>query len=277
MLVALPVSWCALWVGSSIYQGAGTLGMEGLIAFALLLLSVVSGTMVLMLIRRRRLNAAAARRWLEKERAMVRESVDTVLDPTLTQEETLEIVDGLIRPPARHTDRYVVVTELSAPSQVLMNRARKAVTTVNSAEVKRQHLLDDVANDLVLPQQLWEIARILRAQTHLRQEQRKARQGVVTPELRAVLEPQQAALERSIAAVTARVSGLERYAYRVQEADAALRAREALANNDKYRDLLAQTDDEQGMRELNAQSKALETTLARSVRDAVEAGQTLNR
>ena len=99
--------------------------------------------------------------------------------------------------------------------------------------------------------------------------------GVVTPELMAVLEPQQEALRRSVAAVTARVESLERYAHRVQEADAALRARAALDNNDKYRALLAHTDDADAMRSLEASGDALEQTLAKSVREAIEAGQTL--
>lgn len=267
---AVIASWALLSIAGVLYRGVG---VWGLVAFVIVLGSIFAGLLILGSMRRRRLTVAAERR-----RALA--THDLVFDPALDEQERLAAVDGLI--PAlgatrRHDDRYVVAGELSAPSQVLLNRARRAVSTVNASQAKRLRLLDDVGNDLILPQQLWEIARILRAQTHLQQEQRHATQGVVTPELRAVLEPQQAALERSIAAVTSRVGGLERYAHRVQEADAALRAREALANNDKYRELLAQTDDTQGLDELTAQSDALEITLARSVRDALEAGQSLGR
>ncbi|MGR6916960.1 hypothetical protein ACU635_22220 [[Actinomadura] parvosata] len=83
-------------------------------------------------------------------------------------------------------------------------------------------------------------------------------------------------LRRSVASVTARVERLERYAHRVQEADAALRAREALDNNDKYRGLLARTDDAEGLRDLEARGAALEETLAESVRVASDAGRTLS-
>ncbi|WP_155347659.1 hypothetical protein [Acrocarpospora pleiomorpha] len=98
----------------------------------------------------------------------------------------------------------------------------------------------------------------------------------MTAELSAVLEPQQAALQRSVDSVTSRVEGLERYAYRVQEADAALRAREALRNNDKYLALLAHTDDTEGLAQLTSQADVLERTVASSIQEAVEAGQTLS-
>jgi hypothetical protein len=203
------------------------------------------------------------------------------MDPALTEEERLAILDRFIprlaedQPDGPGPERFVIVSELSPPSRALLERARQAVATVYSSQVMRRRLLDGLANEVLLPRQLWEIAALLRTQTHLQDEQHRARQGVMTPELLAVLEPQQDALNRSVAAVTARVEGLERYARRVQEADAALRAREALDNNDKYRELLAHTDDADGMRALDAHGDALENTLARSVREAIEAGQTL--
>ncbi|MGP3965390.1 hypothetical protein ACTWPT_56530 [Nonomuraea sp. 3N208] len=228
---------------------------------------------------RRRALAAEEQRLLARERDHVRRTVDLVMDPALTGEERLAVLDCFI-PRLAHDhpgvrERFVAVSELSPPSRALLERARQAVTTVHSSQVMRRRLLDGLANEVLLPRQIWEIAMLLRAQTHLQDEQHGARQGVVTAELLAVLEPQQEALNRSVAAVTARVEGLERYARRVQEADAALRAREALDNNDKYRALLAHTDDADGMRALAAHGDALEETLARSVREAIEAGQTL--
>ncbi|RVX42435.1 hypothetical protein EDD27_5062 [Nonomuraea polychroma] len=243
----------------------------------LLLCGIVVGHDVL----RRRALAAEERRLLARERDHVRRTVDLVMDPALTEEERLAVLDCFIprlaedRPDASGPERFVIVSELSPPSRALLERARQAVTTVYSSQVMRRRLLDGLANEVLLPRQVWEIAALLRTQTHLQDEQHRARQGVVTPELLAVLEPQQEALNRSVAAVTARVEGLERYARRVQEADAALRAREALDNNDKYRELLAHTDDADGMRALAAHGDALEDTLARSVREAIEAGQTL--
>ncbi|TMR24591.1 hypothetical protein ETD86_04410 [Nonomuraea turkmeniaca] len=229
--------------------------------------------------RRRAALAAEEQRLLAQERDHVRRTVDLVMDPDLAEEERLAVLDCFVPrlapadPDVR--DRFVVVSELSPPSRALLARARKAVTTVYASLAMRRRLLDGLANEVLLPRQIWELATLLQAQTHLQEEQHRARQGVVTPELLAVLEPQQEALDRSVAAVAARVEGLERYARRVQEADAALRAREALDNNDKYRALLAHTDDTDGMRTLAAHGDALEETLARSVREAIEAGQTL--
>ncbi|TYB63870.1 hypothetical protein FXF51_22700 [Nonomuraea sp. PA05] len=231
-------------------------------------------------VRRRSLAAEEARR-LAQERDHVRRTVDFVADPGLSEEQRLAVIDSFVprlrvsRAPYR--DRVVLVPELSPAARALLERARRAVMSVYTSQVMRQRLLDGLANEVLLPRQIWEIAMLLRVQTHLHEEQDRAVRGVVvTPELRAVLEPQQEALRRSVAAVTGRVEQLERYARRVQEADAALRAREALDNNDKYRALLAHTDDAEGMRALEDHGVALEETLARSVRVAIEAGHTLS-
>ncbi|NRQ40853.1 hypothetical protein HII36_54975 [Nonomuraea sp. NN258] len=225
--------------------------------------------------------ATQERHRLADERKAVERKVDLVLDPDLTPHERLTIIDGFIpRLNARaalrpYLKRFVVVSELSPSSKELLTRARRAVTSVSRSRVAGTGLLDDVANEVLLPRQVWEIARLLHVQTQLQQEQEQARRGLMTAELRAVLEPQQAALTRSVAKVTARVAALEEYAHRVATADAALKAREALANNGKYQELLAHTDDAEGMNELMARGEALESTLARSVRDAIDAGRTL--
>ncbi|MFG2073020.1 hypothetical protein [Nonomuraea maritima] len=230
---------------------------------------------------RRREDAAEERRLLARERDHVRRTVDFVADPDLTEEERLAVIDSFVpRLGARAdravlTERLVLVRELPPPARALLERARRAVTSVYASLAMRHRMLDGLANEVVLPRQIWEIAVLLRTQASLQEEQDRARRGLVTPELEAVLEPQQEALRRSLAAVTSRVESLERYARRVQEADAALRAREALDNNHKYRALLARTHDQDAVRALEAQGEALEETLARSVREAVEAGRTL--
>ncbi|AQZ60838.1 unnamed protein product [[Actinomadura] parvosata subsp. kistnae] len=249
-------------------------GLLGVCAFL-----VARDTMPRDMAPRRALTAEEARR-LARERDHVRRTVDFVADPDLTEEQRLTIIDSFIpgrgasRAPYR--DRLVLVPELSPSARALLERARAAVMAVYTSRVMRRRLLDGLANEVLLPRQIWEIATLLRLQTDLHEEQERAMRGVVTPELMAVLEPQQEALRRSVASVTARVERLERYARRVQEADAALRAREALDNNDKYRDLLARTDDTEGMRDLEARGAALEETLAESVRVAIDAGRTLS-
>ncbi|UBU12883.1 hypothetical protein [Nonomuraea gerenzanensis] len=170
-----------------------------------------------------------------------------------------------------YAGRYVVPSELDDPALDLLARARRAIRDVTGSRVHRLGLLDAVANDVVLPERLWEIARLVRVHTGLRAEQALALTEVVTPELTAVLGPQQEALRRSVAAVTERVWELEAYASRVRSADSALRASELQQSNDTYLDLLAQTGEEEGVRALSDQADALTRTL----REAIAAGETL--
>jgi len=277
-LASLAASVGVLLTGITLFVRLGPLAA---VVAVLLAPVVLCGFVLVHDVFRRRALTTEEQRLLAQERDHVRRTVDLIADPALTEEERLAVLDCFIPRLAQgvsgspYRDRFVVVTELPATARAQLDRARRAVTVVYRSQVMHRRLLDGLANEVLLPQQVWEIARLLRTQTDLQEEQNRARQGLVTPELLAVLEPQQEALNRSVAAVTARVEGLERYARRVREADAALRAREALDNNHKYRALLAHTDDAEGMRALTAHGDALEETLARSVREAIEAGQTL--
>ncbi|MET8140945.1 hypothetical protein ABZU32_11610 [Sphaerisporangium sp. NPDC005288] len=186
---------------------------------------------------------------------------------------------AVLSSPARlvrlYQDRYVVPADLDRSARLLLDRAGHAVETVYASRVNQMGWLDPVANDVVLPRRLWEIARVLRTQSELRAEHARATGGVLTPELRAVLEPQLAALRRSAGEVTGQVAALEAYARRVQAADAALHAEDLLRSNDKYRDLLAHTDDLEGLRDLASRAHGVGAVLASSVREAVAAGRTL--
>ncbi|TMR22365.1 hypothetical protein ETD86_11740 [Nonomuraea turkmeniaca] len=161
----------------------------------------------------------------------------------------------------RYAGRYVVPAQLDSPALDLLARARQAVMEVSGSRVHRLGLLDAIANDVVLPERLWEIASLLRTHTELRAEQAAALAEVMTPELTAVLEAQREALGRSVAAVAGRVRELEAYASRVREADAALRAQELQKSHHRYRDLLAQTGDTEGLRHLIGQAGALTKSL----------------
>ncbi|MDH2424991.1 hypothetical protein [Sphaerisporangium sp. TRM90804] len=63
--------------------------------------------------------------------------------------------------------------------------------------------------------------------------------------------------------------------HRVQEADAALRARHLLQSNDKYHALLARPTTPRGLRTLAHRADGVEDMLARTVSEAVAAGHTL--
>lgn len=175
----------------------------------------------------------------------------------------------------QYRTRYVIPVDLDVEANQLLERARTACGRVLSSEVYGRGLFNAIANDVVLPGQLWEIARLLREHTTLRAEQNRAASGVVTPELMAVLEPQRRALGRSLDAVTQRIQALEAYAYRVQEADAALMAQELLQSNSRYQALLAQTDDLSAMNALQRDTDAAAEALGRSIRNAIDAGKAL--
>ena len=253
----------------------------------LLTIPAITGVFIVRARRRAAIQRALAARRLAAARDRVLRSVDIVLDPSLTEVERLLIIDGFIPefrtqgvPGPRYgplNDRFVVVNDLLPKFRLVLERVRKATSIVHGSEVKRLGLLDGVGNDVILPRETWEISRLLLRQTLLIQRQLEARRGVVlTTELKAVLAPQEAALVRSFEATLHRVNIVEEYARRVQEADAALRAQALLGDNDQYRALLAHTDDVEGMQYLSRQSLAVSGVLAKSVREAVEAGQTLN-
>ncbi|WP_143044116.1 hypothetical protein [Nonomuraea jiangxiensis] len=236
--------------------------------------------------RRARLRWERAALQLAAEREHVRRTVDMVLDPSLTMEEQLVVIDGFI-PRLRSQgvpdprvgplrDRLVVVSDLTPNARKLLDRARRAVWAIYGSRVNRLKMLDDIANDIILPREVWEIAHLLLTQSLLAKRQQEARRAVLaTAEFEAVLAPQEAALRRSIEGTMERVVIVEEYARRVQEADAALLAQEMLGDNDQYRNLLARTDDVEGMRQLTYQAVAASEVLAKSVRDAIEVGQML--
>jgi hypothetical protein len=158
----------------------------------------------------------------------------------------------------------VLPADLDDPALDLLARARQAIAAVFGSRVNRLGLLDSVANDVVLPERLWEIARLLRVHTGLRAEQAEALTEVMTPELADVLDAQRRALAHSVAAVEEQVRELEEYAHRVRTADAALRAHDLRESDPRYRDLLALTTDTEAVPRLIDQADALTGILRRA-------------
>jgi hypothetical protein len=133
-------------------------------------------------------------------------------------------------------------------------------------------------SELVLPEQLWDIAQVLREHTALRARQREVARGMATAELEAVLGPQRRALVLSVDAIKRKVDLLDRYADRVRSADAALRAEAALADGDRYIELLARTEpagDTSVVQGFTDEAAALKETLTRTINAARDAGRTL--
>jgi hypothetical protein len=180
-----------------------------------------------------------------------------------------------LRAVRRHHRDYLCPEDFDDRSRSLLGRAQQAVDSVLSSPVNTEGLLDTIANGVVLPHRLWDLARLLRDQTTLRARQRAATGGLMTPELQAVLTPQRQALDHSVAAVTQQVEALEVYAYRVGLAEAAYRGRQLMVDNDDYLELLARTDDQSALGDLAQHAQLVETTLKTSLNDAFEAGRTL--
>ncbi|MEU4603923.1 hypothetical protein AB0F43_13160 [Kribbella sp. NPDC023972] len=174
--------------------------------------------------------------------------------------------------------KYLLPDDFDDEAGRLLGRAQRAVKTVLEATVTRRGMLDDVKNELVLPEQLWDIGQVLREQTVLRARQREVAKGMATAELEAVLGPQRRALALSVDAIKRKVDLLERYADRVRSADAALRAEAALEDGDRYIELLARTEpagDTSVVQSFADEATALRDTLTRSINAARDAGRTL--
>ncbi|AQZ60832.1 unnamed protein product [[Actinomadura] parvosata subsp. kistnae] len=132
--------------------------------------------------------------------------------------------------------RYVLVDDLDVPAAALLVRARRAIATVTGSRVNADGLLDDVRNAVMLPEQEWEIARLLAKLSALRGTYAEAG----APGFEAVAR----ALRDSEAAVLARVEALERYAAGVADAERAyvtqVRIEELRSRAHQYEDLAAE-------------------------------------
>lgn len=183
----------------------------------------------------------------------------------------------------RHHGRYVTAAMLEPLDAALLERTVTATATVLRSRVDRDGLLDGIANRVILPRQEWEIAETLAELTRLRREQAEARSGPVTGRISEMLRSQEEALKVATRALARRISALEAYARRTEEAEqvyAEWRTLQDLADDsDAYRELLSRTvrDDlaagEVG--ELAERASNLEASLRESVEQARLAGLTL--
>ena len=178
--------------------------------------------------------------------------------------------------------RYLLPEDWDKESTALMHRARKAVRTVQDAEVNKRGLLDAAKNEVLLPEQLWDIGRVLQQLSALRTRHAEIGEQLEAGHLGAVLEPQRQALDLSARAMQDKVAKLEQYAEQVREADAVLKAeavlKDALEDRERYVELLASTEiavNSDLIEELSKETADLHTVLSRSVAAALETGLTL--
>ncbi|NDU76150.1 hypothetical protein GWI34_26495 [Actinomadura sp. DSM 109109] len=182
-----------------------------------------------------------------------------------------------------HHGRYLLPADFDEPAAGLLVRAQRAVDAVLGSRTHRAGLLDDINNAVVLPRQEWAIAAVLAEHARLRRERRAQRPERLSPRVRALLEPQDRALELSVRSVTGRIEALEAYARRAAEADDAYHEAGVLRGlpeqNARYRDLLARTaadamaDEE--IRGMAEDARRAELALRERVAGAVRAGHDL--
>jgi hypothetical protein len=163
-----------------------------------------------------------------------------------------------------------------------MLRAQQAVRSVQESDVNQRGLLDAVKNEIVLPENLWDLGRVLQQQSVLRVRQSELAEQLPGAQLEAVLAPQRQAIELSATAMEAKVAKLEQYAEQVREADAVLKAESILASaledRDRYVELLSSTEiagHSDLIDELSKETADLQAVLHRSITAALETGQTL--
>jgi hypothetical protein len=178
--------------------------------------------------------------------------------------------------------QYLSAADWDEESAALMLRAQDAVRAVEDSEVHERGLLDAVKNDVVLPEQLWDLGRVLQQVSVLRAQQAAIGKGLDEAQSTQVFGAQRQALNLSAAAMEAKVVKLEQYAQQVRQADAVLRAEAAAqlaaAGSDQYLELLATTEvagSSSLLEELSKDSADVHQALTRSLAAALETGQAL--
>jgi hypothetical protein len=183
----------------------------------------------------------------------------------------------------KYQGKYLLAEDWDADATALMRRAQLAVDAIQASEVNKNGLLDAAKNDVVLPEQLWDIGRVLQQLSSLRARQADIEEQLRTARLEAVLQPQRQALELSATAMETKVAKLEQYADQVREADAVLKVESvlegALQDRDRYVELLSSTEiagQNDLIEELSRESADLSAALSRRVAAALETGQALS-
>ncbi|MEV4162199.1 hypothetical protein [Nonomuraea dietziae] len=185
----------------------------------------------------------------------------------------------LIQQARWYDGRYYLREDFDAEALPLLARTQRAINSVLGSHVNAEGLLDDVRNSVMLPQQEWEIARLLAKLSALRAEHNELIADGIAPEVAKAVQPLERALLNSEAAVAARVEALERYAGHVAEAERAYHAHgqieELRARLPRYEELVAESGADgfavPEISRLSEDADRLERALRRSVSSAHEA------
>lgn len=174
--------------------------------------------------------------------------------------------------------RYVLLDVLGGEPRALLRRALEASRAVLTSEAHQQGKLDRQRNDVVLPVQLWGLARDLEEHRRLSGE---LPEEVSTEEGQRAREASRAALRRYLRSVEQRVVALEEYAKQVdwidilnRKLEVEVQEHEQLARtHGEILDLLARTEAGGLAVEESEQLSAEASRLTQSLAEAVEAAR----
>ncbi|GAA1461875.1 hypothetical protein NE857_13525 [Nocardiopsis exhalans] len=184
---------------------------------------------------------------------------------------------------ARYHGHYIRAEDLDKDSQRLLLRVQRVRTYVAEASPELGDAFDSVRPGLVLRDQEWQLARILREQSRLEKDLGKRAKKAMSQTVLDSMQPQFDAVNATRSAVQRRVSTIEEYRDKVSRAVRAQREWEQVeanvARHAEYGDLVAQAsaglgDDTHLTAAVDLE--AIKQVRDASVREALDAGQWLS-
>lgn len=140
---------------------------------------------------------------------------------------------------------FVLPTDLDYPCQVLLRRAQDATDTILASEVNRSGLIDSVANQVSLPEEVWQISKRLAHLSAMHHEHGRIVPRELPPGMDEAFKPYTSALDAAWTSLSKRVRQLEKYATQVIRADEVYRAHRRLQvlvdRTPDYQRLVAET------------------------------------
>ncbi|GAA1106180.1 hypothetical protein [Nocardiopsis metallicus] len=184
---------------------------------------------------------------------------------------------------AKYHGHYVRPEDLDKDSQRLLLRVQRARTYVAESSGELGDSFDAVQPGLILRDQEWHLARILREQSRLEKDLRKRAGKAMSQAVLDSMQPQFDAVNATRSAVQRRVSTIEEYRDKVSRAIRAQREWEQVeanvARHAEYGDLVAQAS--AGLGDVTRLTAAVDLEAIKQVRDAsvreaLDAGQWLS-
>ncbi|MFI6322049.1 GIY-YIG nuclease family protein [Nonomuraea sp. NPDC050556] len=185
----------------------------------------------------------------------------------------------------QHQAHYILPTDLDYPCQVLLRRAQDATDTILASEVHRAGLIDSVANNVTLPEEVWQISTRLSRLARMHHEHGRIVPRELPPGMDEAFKPYTSALDAAWTSLSKRVRQLEKYATQVVHADEVYRAHRRLQvlvdRTPDYQRLVAETVQDElahtHIRELAQQAQHMRELFEESIDQARQAAGHLFR